>query len=271
MLHLHAADRSGPLAARLASARLPAVAGDPPEVLGLKSAVNGLLSHIQVEQSRRNAFMATLMHDLKTPLVAASHLLNVVRDSDNLSREQRIDVVTRLSNENASLIELVQKMVDAHRLEREDVPLNREGIDVAALVGAVVNRLEPLAQSRHVRIDLHGHGKAQLDPKEMERAFYNLLSNAVRYARERIDVEVYPGLVRIRDDGPGLPAALEQLAQPFNGQPMEIAGQRFMAGTGGLGLFIARRVLEAHGGRLVLEASGPQGTVLLAYLGRDGG
>ena len=265
---LEALPRSG---ARLGTARLPVDAVDPPEVVGLKTAFNGLLAHIQVEQGRRSSFMATLMHDLKTPLVAANHLLGVVRDSDRLSREDRIDVVARLVQENHALIELVQKMVDAHRLEREDVPIQREDVDVGALVGNVIERLEPLARERGVRIDVHGGGGARVDPKEMERAVYNLLSNAVRYARERIDVEAYPGLLRIRDDGPGLPGPLEQLAQPFNGQPMEIAGQRYTAGTGGLGLFIARRVLEAHGGRLVLEATGSQGTVLLAYLGRETG
>ena len=70
---------------------------------------------------------------------------------------------------------------------------------------------------------------------------------------------------------PGLPAPLEQLAQPFNAQPVEIAGQHYTAGTGGLGLFIARRIIEAHGGRLVTETTGPSGTVLLAYLQQEVG
>src|SRR5690606_41446175 len=66
---------------------------------------------------------------------------------------------------------------------------------------------------------------------------------------------------------PGLGAPLDELAQPFNDQGVSIAGKRYAAGAGGLGLFIARRVLAAHGGRLVAESSGPRGTALLAYLG----
>ena len=96
---------------------------------------------------------------------------------------------------------------------------------------------------------------------------YNLLSNAARYANSNILIDVFPGLVRISDDGPGLGAPLDELSQPFNDQGVDIAGRRYAAGAGGLGLFIARRVMEAHGGRLVSEASGPRGTVLLAYLG----
>lgn len=248
-------------------ARLSVTSRDPREVASLKRAFNGMLQEVRQEQARRSAFTAALMHDLKTPLVAANHLLELVRDREELSREQRIEVVSRLSAENLAMIELVQKMVDAHRLELEDVPLKREPTDLRGLVGGVLERLQPLAQQRGVTVSVQGGARAGVDPKEVERALYNLISNAVRYARSRIEVEVFPGMVRISDDGPGLPQSLERLAQPFNGQPVEIAGRRYTAGTGGLGLFIARRVLEAHGGRLVTEATGAHGTTLLAYLG----
>jgi len=248
-------------------ARLSMSGREPREVLAVKRAFNAMLEEMHQEQARRSSFTAALMHDLKTPLIAANHLLNVVRDNEELTREQRIEVVSRLSTENQALIDLVQKMVDAHRLELEDVPLKREASDLRVLVAGVLERLQPLSRERGVDVAVQGEARARVDPKELERALYNLLSNAVRYARSRIEVEVFPGMVRISDDGPGLPEPLERLAQPFNGQPVEIAGRRYTAGTGGLGLFIARRVLEAHGGRLVTEASGERGTVLLAYLG----
>ena len=251
----------------LPGARLSMDGREPREVLAVKRAFNAMLEEMHQEQARRGSFTAALMHDLKTPLIAANHLLNVVRDNEELTREQRIDVVSRLSTENQALIDLVQKMVDAHRLELEDVPLKREPTDLRALLNGVLERLHPLSRERGVDVAVQGEARARVDPKELERAFYNLLSNAVRYARSRIEVEVFPGMVRISDDGPGLPEPLERLAQPFNGQPVDIAGRRYTAGTGGLGLFIARRVLEAHGGRLVTEASGERGTVLLAYLG----
>jgi len=215
--------------------------------------------------------MAALVHDLKTPLIAANHLLEIVRDSDDLTRDRRVTLVSRLTTENQALIDLVQRMVDAHRLEREQVLLHRQETSLAGLVAAIAERIEPLTRDRGVALVVRGDASAEIDPKELERGLYNLLSNAARYARSRIEVDIFPGLVRISDDGPGLPEPLERLAQPFSGRPVEIAGKRFTAGTGGLGLYIARRVLEAHGGRLVTEATGPGGTVLLAYLGKRAG
>lgn len=242
---------------------------EPGEVAELRASFDDLLVRVGTEQSRRRAFMATLMHDLKTPLIAANHLLTVIRDDDALSGDERRKFVSGILEENSRLIELVQKLVDANKFERHDVPLRLERVELGPLVQHVVTRVQPLSEARGLTITVQGEAVARADARELERALYNLLSNAVRYARRRITVQLFPGLIRLADDGPGLPTSLDKLAQPFNAQPIDLGGERYTAGTGGLGLFIARRVLEAHGGRLGLESSGPQGTVLLAYLGRE--
>lgn len=252
---------------RVAAGRLATPPGEPKEVKALSEAFNDLLEQVEGEQARRTAFSAALMHDLKTPLVAIANLLALVRDDDAMSREERIEVVSKTTTELQALVELVQKLVDAHRLERPEIPLSRERLDLRELVDQLVGRLDTLAEERGVEVAVSGNATAMADRRELERALYNLVSNAVRYAEKSIAIEVFPGLVRISDDGPGLGAPLTELAQPFNDQGVNIAGRRYAAGAGGLGLFIARRVLEAHGGRLVSEASGPKGTVLLAYLG----
>jgi len=251
----------------LAGSRLAGADSDPKEIRALTAAFNELLEEVEGEQARRTAFSAALMHDLKTPLVAATNLLQIVRDDESLTRESRIDVVGKIADELRALIELVQKLVDAHRLERAELPLAREQVDLAELMATLAQRLEPLTSERGITLTITGAASAFIDRREVERALYNLLSNAARYASSSILVDVFPGLVRISDDGPGLGRPLEELAQPFNDQGVDIAGRRYAAGAGGLGLFIARRVMEAHGGRLVSEASGPRGTVLLAYLG----
>ena len=246
-------------------------AGAPEEVAALSASFDALLQQVTVEQSRRSSFLATLMHDLKTPLVAANHLLAVIRDNDTLSRQERVYLVDQILHENMRLVDLVQKMVDAHKFERQDVPLKCHTHNLEEVVGEVVRRAEPLAKERNIRIAYSGQARAKVDARELERSLYNLVSNAVRYASREIKLELFPGVIRISDDGPGLPAPLEKLAQPFNAQPIDIAGKRYAAGTGGLGLFIARRIIEAHGGRLVTETTGPSGTVLLAYLQQEGG
>lgn len=273
-------------ASRIASARIATLADDPAEIVRLKRSFNDLLEQMQREQSRRGAFMATVMHDLKTPLLAMRNLLRTLEadaatsagravaerhgNRAPLDAERRYSMLTRIADENEALVDLVQRLVDAYRLERSDIVLERRRVSLRKVVDDVLERVEPLRSSRGIRIRVEGDSEVSADPVELGRALYNLIGNAVRYASSRIHITVYPQLVRIEDDGPGLPTTLEELAQPFRSRAVFIAGTEVEAGTGGLGLFIARKILEGHGGRLVCERQGPQGTVLLAYVGRLG-
>ena len=264
-------------ARRLGRARLATLGDDPPEIRSLRRAIDRLLEQVQTEQARRSAFTATLMHDMKTPLLAQRTALELVRDAgDGLGEEDRKRLLDEATAETAALGRLVQQLVDAHRFEQGEVRPKRVPSELRPLVEAQVARRRDAARARNVHVELDGDATVVADPDLIGRAVDNLVGNAVRYARSRVRIELRPGLLRISDDGPGLPAPLEQLARPFNDQPTPDApdgadgadgGGRFRSGTGGLGLYVARGILEAHGGRLVSEASGPGGTVLLAYLG----
>ena len=235
---------------------------DPQEVAALRRAVGSQLEKVSLEQGRRSAFMATLMHDLKTPIIASNHLLSTVRDVD-LPFKDRTLIASHIIEENSRLLALVQQMVDAHKFERDGVVLERESLSLGVLVRGVVERLKNKAGE--IRLEVVGEGTADADKRALERALTNLVDNALRYAKSRVRVAVTAHEIRIFDDGPGLPGALEELAQPFNAQPVTIAGQQFTAGTGGLGLYIARRILEAHGGALEHEKT-QVGTALVLRL-----
>lgn len=227
---------------------LAARVDDPGEVRALRAAFRALFSKLDEEQGRRNAFMATLVHDLKTPIIATSHLITVLRDHP-LPAADQAQVYAQVLDENARLLHLVQKMADAHKFERDDVPLSLRPADLRRVAGGVLERFRGQVGGR-LNLALSGEGRAEVDTPELERALSNLIENALRYASRAVRVEAGPGALRVLDDGPGLVAPLSQLAQPFNAQPVEIAGERYTAGTAGLGLYIARRVAEAHGGRL---------------------
>jgi signal transduction histidine kinase len=234
------------------------------EISVLQDTLRDLLAQIATEQSRRDAFIAALVHDLKTPLVATGHLLAMIEENDALPREERIKLIGSLHLETERLVDLVQKMVDAYKFERKDVQLQCVQYPVHRVVATILERVKPFAEQRALSITLVGQAEALIDPKELERAFYNLVTNALRYTRSEVRLELSSTCLRIIDDGPGLAKPLEELSQPFNGQPADIAGQRYVTGTGGLGLFIARSVLEAHGGRLADESAN-QKTILAAY------
>ncbi|WP_161884296.1 sensor histidine kinase [Deinococcus alpinitundrae] len=228
-------------------------AGDPGEVRALRAAFTGLLRRFRIEQARRGAFMATLVHDLKTPLIATGHLARLLI-GQRLSDAERLDVGEQMLAENARLLALVQQMADAHRFERDAVQLSKRPTELRPLLDALALRLAAAAQARGVLIRVDGQARAEVDAAVLERALLNLVDNALRYAAAevRLDARQVNGVAELSviDDGPGLDRALGELAQPFNAQPTTIAGQQYTAGTAGLGLFIARRIAQAHGGEL---------------------
>lgn len=222
---------------------------DPSEVRALRTAFNGLIKRLGTEQARRSAFMATLVHDLKTPIIATGHLTRALTTLPLPDAEKR-EVGEQIQAETRRLLALVQQMADAHRFERDDVTLQRQENDLREMLDNVARRLTTQVQSRGIRLSVQGEGQARVDAAVLERAVTNLTENALRYASTRVELAVTPQGIRVQDDGPGLNLPLDELAQPFNAQPATIAGQQYTAGTAGLGLFIARRIAEAHGGEL---------------------
>ncbi|MFB9992412.1 sensor histidine kinase [Deinococcus oregonensis] len=230
---------------------------DPAEIRALRGAFTTLLDRLGTEQGRRSAFMATLVHDLKTPLIATGHLTHALT-AYPLPEAERREVGLQIQAETARLLALVQQMADAHRFEREEVQVQSVQTDLRALLDGVARRVVSQAEARGVSLSVSGSGLAPVDAPVMERAVTNLTENAVRYAHTRVQLSVTAQGICVEDDGPGLSGDLADLAQPFNSQPALIAGQHYTAGTAGLGLFIVRRIAEAHGGQLLYERRPPE-------------
>ena len=233
-------------------------ADDPSEIRALRRTFSVLLRRLRTEQARRSAFMATLVHDLKTPLIATGHLTRALTELPLPEQEKRA-VGQQIQTETERLLALVQQMADAHRFERDDVQLHLAPGDLREVAEQAARRLRPQAEACGLSLHVSGSGQAEVDAAALERAVGNLIENALRYARQEVRLTAAPGLLTVQDDGPGLSAPLDDLAQPFNAQPAVIAGQQYTAGTAGLGLFIVRRIAEAHGGTLRYGREPPPG------------
>ena len=238
------------------------------EIDDLVAAIDQLLARIERRHERQAAWTGAVAHDLKTPVAACANVLavwlNRVSESSGADRA----LIESVERELRDLVIAIQRMLDAVRFERDDLPLQRAHVDLAMLVGRIAERHDG---APGVRVEWRGTGSVEGDAVLLERALDNLVANAVRYARAAVMIEVFPGMVRIADDGTGLPSPLEHLTQPFRSEPVTVEGLDVSVGAGGIGLFVASRVLKLHGGRLAVESTGPAGTVFLAYVGSNRG
>lgn len=241
----------------------------PLEVRLLRSLMVGRDAARRREASERAMYVSTLIHDMKTPLLAVGRSIDLAISVEG--EAHRRTWLEAASDEVRRMLGLVQDVVDAERLESGALRVNWSPVDLNDLVHRVASRVERMRDDVAVRVTGRTAMQHRGDPALLERALENVVANAVQHARSNVELEVMSGLVRVRDDGPGIPGDFESagLSVPQRGapSPSRRSGRR----SSGLGLFIARKVVEAHGGRLVLESTGDLGTTLLLYVGAPRG
>ncbi|WP_135255548.1 ATP-binding protein [Thermus caldilimi] len=196
----------------------------------------------------KDELLAAVSHELKTPLTAVRALAEILEAHPDLPEGERGRFTALLAKETARLSRLVEEVLAYTRLQA-GVPLARSPTDLRALAEEALALVEPLARERGITMESHLAGvQALTDRDRVLQVLLNLLHNALRHARSRVRLELAlkdrEALFRVVDDGPGVPPQARALVfEPF---------QSFSGGTG-LGLFLARRLVESLGGRIWLE------------------
>jgi signal transduction histidine kinase len=238
---------------------------DPAEIRLVRAAVLGREEVRRRESSERSVYVSTLIHDMKTPLLAVAQSLALAEAEPEFAKRRAWQKAA--AEEVRRLLGMVEDVVDAERLATGALQVRFAAVDLNGVAERVAARLATLRGDVRVRVQRGSPYPHVGDAVLLERAIENIAENALRHARSSVVVEVMPGLVRVADDGPGLPSDFVGIglmeAPRGSTASLDTSSRR----SSGLGLFIAKRVAEAHGGRLVVESTGPSGTTLLLYVG----
>ncbi len=221
----------------------------------------------QIEEAStrlRSMLLASVSHDLRTPLVSVIGSLTALRDLDaRLSSIDRRELLQTALVEAQRLNRLVQNLLDMTRLGHGALQPRLRTVDVAEVVTEALRRLEGLYARRPVELQLEaGLGPVQADRTLLEQVLVNLLENAANYSRGDEPVTVSARQVEatvvigITDRGPGIPAeSRDRLFEPFQRGGRSDSG----AAGHGLGLAICRGFVEAMHGS-ILARCGPAGS-----------
>lgn len=215
----------------------------------------------------RKEFVANVSHELRTPLTFikgfVETLLNGAMD-DRAKARGFLEIIQKHSNQ---LARLVEDLLDLSKLESSSGLPRRQSVDVRALLAKVVDLERPGAERKRQTIQLQAETVPSLDgdPDYLERAFTNLVDNAIKYTPEggriRVAAAAEEGAVRVEveDTGIGIPEEdLERIFERF--YRVDKSRSREMGGTG-LGLAIVKHVVQAHGGRIAVRSVLGSGTV----------
>lgn len=218
---------------------------------------------------QKEEFLSMIAHDLRAPLTAIKMSIGLLEA--NLSRDLPVllsRLVSNIGRNSERLSNLLGDLLDLLRLEQGRMHLTTEPVEIGELVALAINNLLPLFEEKQQTLTFdrpEEDHRVQLDRHRFEQALVNLLTNANKYTPGGGTVEVTlryePNwvVIMIKDSGPGIPPEEQNrifdryYRQAMHEQTNEIAGS-------GLGLPIARSLVELHGGKLWVESQVGQGS-----------
>ena len=209
----------------------------------------------------RDDFIATLTHDLRTPLLAAIQTLTFFLNGalGELKEKQKLLLAT-MQKSNEDLLGLVNALLEVYKYDADKLELTKTNFNMYNLVEQVYNELQPLAQTKEIEFKIECTNKdltVNADRSEIRRVICNLCGNAINYTQNggRVVItlknEGNDLIFSVSDNGSGIPQ--EDIPNMF---------QRFSQGTSkkrstgtGLGLYLSRQIIESHGGKIWLESA----------------
>jgi NtrC-family two-component system sensor histidine kinase KinB len=217
----------------------------------------------QLEQTKAE-YLALISHDLRSPVAAVQgHAQLLVRTFSGEGKGESVHAKrARAIVAGARRIEaMIQELLESSRLESGTMALRRQPVELLGLVGEIADRLD----AERVRVRPHSWaGTVSAEPERLERVVTNLVTNALKYSAPGTPVVVGvaqlgdEAVVSVADQGAGIPP--DELPRVFERFRRGRRGQEADAKGLGLGLYIARLIVEAHGGRVWAESEVGKGS-----------
>jgi signal transduction histidine kinase len=241
----------------------------PPAALAVEN--TSLLEDAQRALRAREAVLAVVTHELRTPLsavmAAASLLISEALNADAERVRQRAQAIQRAA---AHMSRLVADLTDLAQIDAGRLAIGKKREDPAALIRQAVETLEPLIQLRGGTLQCvigESLGAVACDRDRIVQVICNLVGNASKVGAQTISIGAMANSGELRvwvgDDGPGIPS--EDLPHMFD---RYFRGRNAPYKGSGLGLPIAKGIVEGHGGRMWIESSPGVGTTFFFTLPR---
>ena len=213
----------------------------------------------------KSDFVSIVSHEFRTPLTGIMGFSEMMRDED-FSVEEMKEFAGDINKDAQRLNRMITEMLDLDRMESGRMTLNLEPVDLNAIIAEVADLSRPNAPNHPIRLQLDP-GLTGLfgDPDKLTQVVTNLVSNAIKYSPDGGEIIVTSRVegdvahVYVQDHGIGIPPdRLEQVFERYN--RIESDATRHIQGTG-LGLPIARQIVQVHGGRAWAESTPGEGSV----------
>ena len=234
------------------------------EIAQIGEEFNSLTDRLQTTETLRRRFVSDASHELKTPLTSISGIAEIIRNGI-VKPEDIPHFAGKIYDESQRLITLIGDIIKLSRLDENQVPMERETVDMLEMARDVVQQLSSVARKSGVTLVANGsHGQVQGVRQVLGEMVYNLCENAVKYNRAggRVWVDVQQVadhvVLRVKDTGIGIPAAEQgRIFERF--YRVDKSHSKAVGGTG-LGLSIVKHGAALHHATISVSSEPEQGT-----------
>lgn len=220
----------------------------------------------------KDAFLAVLTHDMRTPLTSIKGYASILRDQE-LPREQQVHIMKIILRSQETLLEIVNNILEIEQLQSGTPALMEPStFDLALLLRSVVESVEAMAMEKKICLQYEQVPSPVMidaDMRKIARVLMNLVSNAIKYTPEEgvVAVKTYTNgryaIVEVKDNGYGIPA--DELPHIFE-RYSRVKGHRHIAVGTGLGLAIVKNLVEAHKGEIRVTSEEDKGSTFTVKL-----
>jgi two-component system CheB/CheR fusion protein len=222
----------------------------------------------------QDEFLALASHELRTPLTSLSGSLQMLQrrlaDSGDERMIRQLDVARIQTRQ---LTALIRDLVDVVRLQTGRLVLDTVQTDLRTIIRDAADASEPITQGKPIELDLPDEPLvASVDPNRLSQVLMNLINNAVTHAPETDKVEIRlraagnQAEIRVCDNGPGVPEEERERIFARFSQLGQGSSQRYHRDGLGLGLYIAREIVVAHGGTITVDGTDDPGATFVVRL-----
>lgn len=241
------------------------------ELGALARTLTYLGAKVQQHQSTRNEFLSNVSHELRTPLTSIKGWTETIRGGDEKVSDETELGLSIIHSETERMIGLVEQLLDYTKIEESRLVLYRQELDLVSLLRKVTVQLKQSVEDKQITLIERYPQKSigLFDENRLKQVFLNLLENAIRFSPEggtltvRFVQSERVAFISIIDEGPGISREhLQRITEMFY-------QAQVTKGSSGLGLAIAKELIEAHEGKLVIESEVGHGTTVTVLLPLD--
>jgi len=245
----------------------------PREVKDLTRAFNDMTSRVQSSQDSQREFVANVSHELKTPLTSIQGFAQAILDGTADTDESRKQAATIIYNEAGRMHRMVLDLLDLARLDAGTIEFQRAAVDINALLHTILEKFTPQAKKANILLSQEGEISQPIlgDGDRLAQVFTNLVDNALKFTPAGGQVVIHANQgenkaeITVSDTGIGIPSeALPSIFDRFyQADSSRRGGEKHGAG---LGLAIAREIVQAHGGTISVRSELGKGSSFTVQL-----